>query len=87
MTPATKGIPGGTPPFPLRELRSKSWNIVRQDLPFPLMTLKQSAMDQGYNAVINVRLETSRLANSNGGGTAGVEMLAFGTAVRFEQDS
>ena len=52
-----------------------------------LLRMKQSATDQGYDAVINVRLETSRLANSNGGGTAGVEMLAFGTAVRFSQDS
>ena len=40
---------------------------------------------QGYDAIFNVRLETSRLANSrgNGEGTAGVEMLAFGTAVKF----
>ena len=51
-----------------------------------LLRMKRSAMDQGYDAVINVRLETSRVANSNGGGTAGVEMLAFGTAVRFTQD-
>ena len=39
----------------------------------------------GFDAVFNVRLETSKLANSrrNGEGVAGVEMLAFGTAVRF----
>ena len=52
-----------------------------------LLRMKQAAMDQGYDAVINVRLETSRLANSTGGGTARVEMLAFGTAVCFAQDS
>lgn len=50
-----------------------------------LLRMIESARKQGYDAVINVRLETSRLANSrgNGQGTAGVEMLAFGTAVKF----
>jgi hypothetical protein len=34
---------------------------------------------------VNVRLETSRLASArgNGEGTAGVEMLAFGTALKL----
>jgi uncharacterized protein YbjQ (UPF0145 family) len=47
--------------------------------------MSESAKEQGYNAVFNVRLETSRLANArrDGKGTAGVEMLAFGTAVKF----
>jgi uncharacterized protein YbjQ (UPF0145 family) len=50
-----------------------------------LLRMIEDARDQGYDAVFNVRLETSRLANSrgDGNGTAGVEMLAFGTAVRF----
>ena len=52
-----------------------------------MLRMKESAMDQGFDAVINVRLETSRLANSSERGTAGVEMLAFGTAVRFAPDS
>ena len=49
-----------------------------------LLRMIESAKDRGYNAVINVRLETSRLANArgNGNGIAGVEMLAFGTAVK-----
>ncbi len=36
-------------------------------------------------ATLNERLETSRLASSrgNGEGTAGVEMLAFGTALKL----
>ncbi len=44
-----------------------------------------SARSQGYDAIFNVRLETSRLANAkrDGKGIAGVEMLAFGTAVKF----
>lgn len=48
-----------------------------------VLRMTENAQSQGYDAVINVRLETSRLANSaNGGkGIAGIEMLAFGTAV------
>ncbi len=50
-----------------------------------LLRMTESARAQGYDAVFNVRLETSRLANAarDGKGTAGVEMLAFGTAVKF----
>ena len=50
-----------------------------------LLRMTEAAREQGYDAVFNVRLETSRLANSRGEGnsTAGVEMLAFGTAVKF----
>ncbi len=50
-----------------------------------LLRMIEAAKAQGHDAVFNVRLETSRLANarSDGNGTAGVEMLAFGTAVTF----
>ena len=50
-----------------------------------VLRMTESARTQGYDAVINVRLETSRLANArrDGKGTAGVEMLAFGTAIKF----
>ena len=50
-----------------------------------ILRMKEDAFKRGYNAVINVRIETSRLASSNrkGEGTAGVEILAFGTAVKF----
>ena len=52
-----------------------------------LLRMNESAKAGGFDAVINVRLETSRLANStrNGNGTAGVEMLAFGTAIYVER--
>jgi len=51
-----------------------------------MLRMAESAKNAGYDAVINVRLETSRLANAKGGqGTAGVEMLAFGTAIAFDQ--
>lgn len=50
-----------------------------------LLRMTEEARLQGYDAIFNVRLETSRLANarSDGKGVAGVEMLAFGTAVKF----
>lgn len=50
-----------------------------------MLRMIENAKRDGYDAIFNVRLETSRLANSSGEGkrTAGVEMLAFGTAVKF----
>jgi uncharacterized protein YbjQ (UPF0145 family) len=50
-----------------------------------VLRMIEVARRDGYDAVFNVRLETSRLANSrrDGNSTAGVEMLAFGTAVKF----
>jgi len=52
-----------------------------------LLRMVECAKQDGYDAVINVRLETSRLANArgNGKGIAGVEMLAFGTAITLNQ--
>lgn len=51
-----------------------------------LLRMIEEARERGYDAVFNVRLDTCRLANSRGDGqgTAGVEMLAFGTAVRLQ---
>ncbi len=50
-----------------------------------LLRMTEDAIGRGYDAVVNVRLETSRLASSRGDnkGTAGVEILAFGTAVKL----
>ena len=50
-----------------------------------MLRMIESARLEGYDAIFNVRIETSRLANSRGDGKgiAGVEMLAFGTAVKF----
>ncbi len=50
-----------------------------------VLRMTEEAQSQGFDAVINVRLETSRLASArrDGKGIAGVEMLAFGTAVKF----
>ncbi|MEL6338478.1 MAG: heavy metal-binding domain-containing protein [Myxococcota bacterium] len=52
-----------------------------------LLRMKEQAHNEGYDAVLNVRLETSRLASSgsDGKGTAGVEIVAFGTGIARAQ--
>ena len=51
-----------------------------------LLRMKNAAQAGGYDAIINTRIETSRLASSgqNGKGTAGIEILAFGTAIKIQ---
>ena len=48
-----------------------------------LIRMKGVAHARGYDTIINVRIETAALARgrSDGKGTAGVEILAFGTAI------
>ena len=49
-----------------------------------LLRLKEDAVERGYHAVVNVRLETCRMANSrNSERIAGLEVLAFGTGVKL----
>jgi uncharacterized protein YbjQ (UPF0145 family) len=50
-----------------------------------LLRMKADAERQGFHAVINVRLETSRIATarSDGKGTAGVAIVAYGTGVEL----
>ena len=52
-----------------------------------LLRMREDAIARGFDLVINVRIETSRLATAarNGRGTAGVEVLAFGTALKLAQ--
>lgn len=40
-----KGFPPGAPPLPLRSVGNQGWNILEQDLPFPIPVLKQSALN------------------------------------------
>ena len=51
-----------------------------------IVRMKEDARSRGLDAVVCVRLETARLASSGsrGKGTAGVEVLAFGTAVNLQ---
>jgi len=45
-----KGIPGGHPPFPLAAIGEQGFNVMREDLPFPLMVLKKSVLDANISA-------------------------------------
>jgi len=51
-----------------------------------LLRMREQAQAAGYDMVINVRLESARLASAarDGKGTAGVEVFAFGTALKTE---
>lgn len=48
-----------------------------------LLRMKEAAVARGYQVIVNVRLDTSRLASAKrkGKATAGVEVLAFGTGL------
>lgn len=50
-----------------------------------LMRMKEEAHRKGFHAVTNVRLETASIARSSGNnqGTAAVEILAYGTALKL----
>jgi len=54
-----------------------------------ILRLKEAAAARGFDAVIGVRLESVELANqgANGKGTAGVELMAFGTALRTRRSA
>jgi len=55
-----------------------------------IVRMLEQARGAGYDAVVNIRLETSRLANSEYGGNqaiSGVEVLAYGTAIGLAQRS
>lgn len=48
-----------------------------------ILRMKEDAQTAGYDAIVNVRLETSRIANADGSTTAGVELLAYGTGLKL----
>lgn len=52
-----------------------------------LIRMKGVARARGYDTIVNVRIETATLANArrDGKGTAGVEILAFGTAIKLSE--
>jgi len=49
-----------------------------------ILRVKEDAAKRGFDLVINLRLETSTLASGGGNrqGTAGVEVIAFGTGLK-----
>lgn len=56
-----KGFPGGHTPLSLAEIGRAGWNILGQDLPFPVAVLKASALD-GNRAWMRAFLATSGVA-------------------------
>ena len=40
-----KGIPGSSEPFPLGEISNKKWNILNEDMPMPIMVLKNDELN------------------------------------------
>ena len=52
-----------------------------------LIRMKGVAHARGYDTIINVRIETATMASvrGDGKGTAGVEILAFGTAISLSK--
>jgi uncharacterized protein YbjQ (UPF0145 family) len=53
-----------------------------------VLRLKADAIERGYDAIVNVRLETTRMANARrrGEGIAGLEILAYGTGLKLRRD-
>lgn len=52
-----------------------------------ILRMKEVALARGYEAIVCVRVETARIASSrnDGKGTAAMEVVAYGTAVRFTE--
>ena len=53
-----------------------------------ILRCKEAARDRGYQAVVNLRLETALLprGSRNRRGTKGVEVFAFGTGLELRRD-
>ena len=48
-----------------------------------ILRMKEQAIAWGATQIVNVRLETSTIGNSNGGnGLASIEVIAYGTGIR-----
>jgi uncharacterized protein YbjQ (UPF0145 family) len=54
-----------------------------------ILRMREEAIASHFDTIINLRIESSRLASSrgNGKGTAGVEILAYGTALKTTPSS
>ncbi len=54
-----------------------------------VLRMKEEALRRGFHGVVCIRMETSRLASARQGGKgiAGVEVLAYGTALRLPAHS
>ena len=53
-----------------------------------ILRCKEQARERGFQAIVNLRLETTRIsrASRNRNATTGVEVLAFGTGLELRRD-
>lgn len=51
-----------------------------------ILRCKEAARERGFQAVVNLRLETTRIPSAGRGATAGVEVFAFGTGLELRRD-
>jgi len=53
-----------------------------------ILRCKEQARERGFQAVVNLRIETTRItrASKNSRATAGVEVIAFGTGLELRRD-
>ena len=61
-----KGIPGGTPPFPLRQIGTHGWNVAAGDLPLPLLTIRRSAVEHNVAVMARFCAQTGALLAPHG---------------------
>ena len=52
-----------------------------------MQRLRETVREQGFDDVINLRMETTVINKSKGNKCAGVEILYYGTAVRYKSDA
>ncbi|HUR48901.1 MAG TPA: alanine racemase [Acidimicrobiales bacterium] len=46
-----KGMPAGFGPVPLREIGNQGWNVLAEELPLPLLVLKESAVEHNLRVM------------------------------------
>jgi len=53
----TKGIPGTAKPFALADIAAQGWNVLKEDMPLPLMVLKRASMVHNLDLFANYLTE------------------------------
>ena len=66
-----KGIPGSEEPFPLGEISNKKWNILNEDMPMPIMVLKNDEFNlediRELLQLISKKFSPLKLSQNNNG--------------------
>ena len=76
-----KGIPGSAKPFLLEEISEQGWNILKEDMPMPLLVLKKSNMDYNLKTFANY-LSANNLSISPHGKTTMAPQI-FAEQIKF----